>query len=57
MSLIKEIVNNLPYLLIYYVPGFCTIFAYRRFRSARSFAMSETAHLGVCVVISYRMLV
>jgi len=48
MSLIKEIVNNLPYLLIYYVPGFCTIFAYRRFRSARSFAMSET-----CVVISY----
>ena len=53
MSLIKEIVNNLPYLLIYYVPGFCTIFAYRRFRSARSFAMSETVHLGVCVVISY----
>ena len=46
MSLIKEIVNNLPYLLIYYVPGFCTIFAYRRFRSARSFAMSETVHLG-----------
>ena len=45
MSLIKEIVNNLPYLLIYYVPGFCTIFAYRRFRSARSFAMSETVHL------------
>lgn len=39
MSLIKEIVNNLPYLLIYYVPGFCTIFAYRRFRSARSFAL------------------
>lgn len=53
MSLIKEIVNNLPYLLIYYVPGFCTIFAYRRFRSARSFAMSETVHLGACVVISY----
>ena len=46
MSLIKEIVNNLPYLLIYYVPGFCTIFAYRRFRSARSFATSETVHLG-----------
>lgn len=57
MSLIKEIVNNLPYLLIYYAPGFCTIFAYRRFRSARSFAMSETVHLGACVVISYRMLV
>lgn len=57
MPLIKEIVNNLPYLLIYYVPGFCTIFAYRRFRSARSFTMSETVHLGVCVVISYRMLV
>ncbi len=53
MSLIKEIVNNLPYLLIYYVPGFCTIFAYRRFRSARSFAMSETVHLWACVVISY----
>ena len=53
MSLIKEIVNNLPYLLIYYVLGFCTIFAYRRFRSARSFAMSETVHLGACVVISY----
>ena len=53
MTLIKEIVNNLPYLLIYYVPGFCTIFAYRRFRSARSFAMSETVHLGACVVISY----
>ena len=53
MSLIKEIVNNLPYLLIYYVPGFCTIFAYRRFRSARSFAMSETVHLEACVVISY----
>ena len=53
MSLIKEIVNNLPYLLIYYVPGFCTIFAYRRFRSARSFAMSETVYLGACVVISY----
>ena len=53
MSLIKEIVNNLPYLLIYYVPGFCTIFVYRRFRSARSFAMSETVHLGACVVISY----
>jgi len=53
MSLIKEIVNNLPYLLIYYVPGFCTIFSYRRFRSARSFAMSETVHLGACVVISY----
>lgn len=53
MSLIKEIVNNLPYLLIYYVPGFCTIFAYRRFRSARSSAMSETVHLGACVVISF----
>ena len=53
MSLIKEIVNNLPYLSIYYVPGFCMIFAYRRFRSARSFAMSETVHLGACVVISY----
>ena len=53
MSLIKEIVNNLPYLLIYYVSGFCTIFAYRRFRSAHSFAMSETVHLGACVVISY----
>lgn len=53
MSLIKEIVNNLPYLLIYYVPGFCTIFAYRRFRPARSFAMSETVRLGACVVISY----
>ena len=53
MSLIKESVNNLPYLLIYYVAGFCTIFAYRRFRSARSFAMSETVHLGACVVISY----
>lgn len=53
MSLVKEIVNNLPYFLIYYVPGFCTIFAYRRFRSARSFAMSETVHLGACVVISY----
>ena len=53
MSLIKKIVNNLPYLLIYYVPGFCTIFAYRRFRSARSFAMSETVHLGACVVIRY----
>ena len=39
MSLIKENVNNLPYLLIYYVPGFCTIFAYRRFRSACSFAL------------------
>ena len=52
MTLIKEIVNNLPYLLIYYVPGFCT---YRRFRSARSFAMSETVHLGACVVISYRI--
>ena len=50
MSLIKEIVNNLPYLLIYYVPGFCTIFAYRRFRSARSFAMSETVHLGAYII-------
>ena len=57
MSLIKEIVNNLPYLLIYYVPGFCTIFAYRRFRSARSFAMSETVHLGACVVMLHNQFV
>lgn len=32
MSLIKEIVNNLPYLLIYYVPGFCTIGQFRKMR-------------------------
>lgn len=35
------------------IRNICTIFAYRRFRSARSFAMSETVHLGACVVISY----
>ena len=53
MTLIKEIVNNIPYLLTYYVPGFCTVFAYRRFRAANLSAMSETVHLGTCVVISY----
>ena len=50
---IAELINNINLILEYYVPGFCLVFVYRRFRSMNSSASSEAIQFGTCIVLSY----
>ena len=50
---IAALVRDIKILLEYYVPGFCLIYVYRRFRSSNSSSFSETIQLGACIVFSY----
>ena len=50
---IRAIIENMPLILEYFVPGYFTIFAYRRFKGTGKNAMSDAIHLGMSVCISY----
>lgn len=50
---IAALIRDIKILLEYYVPGFCLIYVYRRFRSSNSSSFSETIQLGACIVFSY----
>ena len=50
---LATLINNIVLILEYYVPGFCLVFVYRRFRSNNSPSFSEAIQLGICIVLSY----
>ena len=50
---IANLISNINIILEYYVPGFCLVFIYRRFRSNSSSGLSEAIQFGLCVVLSY----
>ena len=50
---ISRLISNINVILEYYIPGFCLVFIYRRFRSNNSSGFSETIQFGICIAISY----
>ena len=51
--MINEIVDNIPKILEFFLPGYLSIFAYRRLKSNNAIAMSENIQIGLAVCIIY----
>ena len=51
---IELIINNIPLLLEYFIPGYCTILFYRRLKSSKKEKeLSDSVQLGTSILISY----
>lgn len=51
--IIIELIENMPLVLEYFLPGYLCVFFYRRFKNNNSSMMSEKIHIGTAVCISY----
>ena len=49
---IREIIDQIPTILEYFIPGYISIYVYNVFRNKKT-TMSETIHFGACVIISF----
>lgn len=51
--IIKELLDNMPLVLEFFLPGYLGAFFYRRFKSNNSSMLTEKIHIGTAVCISY----
>lgn len=57
MDGIGKIIENIPLLFEYFVPGFCAIYFYEWQKGGTRNSTSETIHIANCVIISYVLLI